>query len=302
MQAEQRVYHGDPERATAWGRFARGLLLALILSAPAGASVVPVVPAAASPVLPAAQVEAKLRQAILDLFATPRKLLTVVPLDLPPEEMRKTLYAMDVLFRPARIAELTLERVGADGKVGLLRLRITDINVFGLRVDETVLVAEDFTIDVAKLDQAGEVVLTSDARAHMSARVLEADLNRVSPAYKMELFHDDFAVSGRAGVLFIRAGYRLHGTLVATPENQLVFRPKSLSYGFLPIPRALYDRQVRKLNPLFDMARFLGLTRGAFDLRFEAVNLEKEVCSVSLQGTLHAKPLKVDALPPLPPR
>lgn len=291
MQAEQRVYHGAPGRATAWGRFARGLILALILSAPARAAV-------SAP----AQVEAKLRQAILDLFATPRKLLTVVPLDLPPAEMAKTLYAMDVLFRPAKIAELTLERVGADGKVGLLRLRITDINVFGLRVEETVLTAEDFAVDVAKLEAAGEVILTGDARAKMSARVLEADLNKVSPAYKMEIEHDDFAVSGRAGVLFIRAGYRLHGSLHATPENQLVFRPKSLSYGILPIPRALYDRQVRKLNPLFDMARFLGLTRGAFDLRFDAVSLEKEVCAVSLSGTLHAKPVKVEALPPLPPR
>lgn len=300
MQDDQRVYHAPAERAT-WRRLASSCLLALMLSAPARAAVVPVVPTASAPVVPAAQVEAKLRQAILDLFATPQRLLSVVPLTLPPDELRKTLYAMDVLFRPAKIAALTLRGVTSDGKVAYLELRITDINVFGLRVDETVLIAEDFRIDVQKL-QSNEVVLTGDAKAKMSARVLEADLNRVSPAYKMEIEHDDFAVSGRAGFMFIRAGYRLHGNLLVTPENSLIFRPKSLSYGILPIPRALYDRQVRKLNPLFDMARFLGTTRGAFDLKFDTVQLEKEVCSVALSGTLHAKPLKVEPLPPLPPR
>ena len=146
------------------------------------------------------------------------------------------------------------------------------------------------------------MILTGDARTRMSAKVLEDDLNKVSPAYRLELKHDDFAVSGRAGVLFIRAGYRMHGTLAATPENQLVFRPRSLSYGILPIPRALYASQVRRLNPLFDMARFLGSTRGGFDLRFDKVALEDRQCEVALAGVIHARPVAVQPLPPPSPR
>ena len=305
----RRVYHDAPAAATACRKGAAALILVMGLHSAVAGAVVPVVanalpsvPTAAAPVLPAAQVEARLRQGILDLFATPQKLLSVVPLELPPDEMRKTLFAMDVLFRPARIEELTLQGVTSAGHVASMRLVLRNIDVFGLRVDQCILVAEDFAVDLALLTVKGQVLLTGDAHAKMSARVTEADLNRVSPAYRMEIGHDDFAVSGRAGVLFIRAGYNLHGSVHTTPDNTLVFRPKSLSYGILPIPHALYASQVRRINPIFDMARFLGLTRGAFDLHFDAVSLEKQVASVSLSGTLHAKPLKVEPLPPPPPR
>lgn len=244
-------------------------------------------------------VESRLRQAVIDTFGTPRRLYTVIPLELPPDEERKTLFAMDVLFRPAKIEALELRNVTERGHVGSLTVRVRDINVFGLKVDYLELVAEDFDIDLPRLNMKGEVGLAGDARVKMTGRVLEADLNRVSPNYKLELKPDDFAVSGRAGVLFIRAGYRMHGTIVATPDNQLVFTPRSLSYGFLPIPKALYAAQVRRVNPIFDMARFLGQTRGGFDLHFQKAALEKEQATIALAGTIHAHPAVVPPLAPL---
>lgn len=293
MQALQpmRVYHASPGPATAGRHAAVALLMfTAVLAGPVRA--LPPVPAPT-----AGPVQVQLERAIRALFATPRSLLKVVPLHLSPGEEARTLRAMDVLFLPARIEELTLAGVTASGHVDTLRLRLRDVNVFGLRVREIKLVAEDFTVDLARL-HAGAVALTGDARTRMSALLLEEDLNRVSPAYRLELRPDDFAVSGRAGVLFIRAGYCLHGRLAATPENQLVFRPRSLSYGILPIPLALYAAQVRRLNPLFDMARFLGQTRGGFDLRFDRVALEDRRCTVELAGTIHAHPLVVETLPP----
>ena len=281
----KRVYHGVLRAAIA------GLLLVQASS-----------PAFSFGTRSAARVEARLRQAVLDLFAQPERMFHVVPLKMSAEEERKTVWAMRILFRPAKIEELTLTGVTASGHVKALHIVIRDIDVFGLHVERTQLDAEDFDVDLPRLLGPGEIGLAGDARTRMSARVTEADLNRVSPQYKMELRHDDFAVSGRAGMLFIRAGYRLHGSLFANADNQLIFRPKSLSYGFLPIPRALYASQVRKINPVFDMARFLGCTRGGFDLRFERVALEHEVAEIALGGVIHARPLEVAPLPPPPPR
>ena len=94
-----RVYHVPVRAATASLRAVAVLMLVMGLRSAAAGAVVPTapapqpVPSAAAPVLPPAQLEAKLRQAILDMFATPQRLLTVVPLELPPDEMRKTLWA-----------------------------------------------------------------------------------------------------------------------------------------------------------------------------------------------------------------
>ena len=246
-------------------------------------------------------IEGQLRVGVQNLFREPERLLTVIPFVLPPDEERKTLYAMHILFRNCRIEKIELAGVTAAGHVGKLAVRVRNIDVFGLRVDDLTLEAQEFDVDLPKL-ALGSVVVISDAKARMASRVLEADLNKVSPAYQLELKHDDFAVAGRTGVLFIRAGYRLHGTLVTNPENQIIFRPKSLSYGFLPIPKALYASQVRRINPLFDMARFLGLCRGNFDMKFDKVALEDKECAIELSGMIHAKPIKVEPIPPPPPR
>lgn len=292
-----RVYHAAGGAAT--GSAGRWLLvMAFVCTAAIGAARGAVLPPAAPD--EAGAVRVRLESAVRALFADPVKLYKVIPLALPADDEAKTLKALVVLFRNVRVDEVTARGVSADGRVGMLRVRVSNVDVYGLRVDEMMVEAEDFAVDRAAL-MAGDVRVAGDARARMGARVLEDDLNRVSPSYKLELGDGDFAVSGRAGVLFIRAGYRLHGTLAATPENTLVFRPKSLSYGILPVPRPLYASTVRKLNPLFDMARFLGTARSGFDLRFEAVTLERGRAGVSLTGTIRAKPTPVEQLSPVSP-
>jgi hypothetical protein len=284
-----RVYHAAARAATRW--IACAWLCAMLLPAGVRAAMLAPVPAT-----PAARLEAAVRAA----FAQPEKLYKVIPLTMPPDEEAKTLRALRFLFRNARVDEVITRDVTDAGRVGFLKVRVRDVDVFGLRVDEMCVEAEDFPVDVKALE-AGDLRVIGDARSRMSARVLEEDVNRVSPAYRIELADGDFAVSGRAGVLFIRAGYRLHGTLVATPENTLVFRPKSLSYGILPVPRAFYMSAVRRLNPVFDMARFLGSARSGFDLKFERVDLEKGRAGVALSGTIRARPTPLELLPPLPP-
>lgn len=290
-----RVYHApEPSASGQASRFV--LILVLLFASTIGV-------ARAAVVAPAADAEAvrlRLESAVRALFARPVKLYEVIPLALPPDDRTKTLKALAFLFRNARVDEVTARDVGADGRVGWLRVRVSNVDVYGLRVDEMTVEAEGFAVDRAALT-AGDVRVVGDARAKMGARVLEEDINRVSPAYRLEFGDGDFAVSGRAGVLFIRAGYRLHGTLVATPENTLLFRPKSLSYGILPVPRPLYASSVRRLNPLFDMARFLGTARSGFDLKFDAVTLEKGRAGISLSGTIRAKPTPIEQLAPLPP-
>ena len=260
------------------------------------------VPVCAAPALDALQLEARLRQGVVQCFREPERLLDIVPLHMPPDEDAKTCRAMPVLFGHVKIEELVIGGVTAAGHVDRLRVKVSNIDLFGFRIDTVTVALDDFTVDLARLLDKDELGIISDARAKMSVRVLEADLNRVSPQYRMDLRHDDFAVSGRAGVMFIRAGYRLHGNLVVTPENQVVFHPKSLSYGILPIPKALYAAQVRRINPIFDMARFLGTTRGGFDLHFDRVAIEQEEAGVELSGIVHAHPIKVEALPPPPSR
>jgi hypothetical protein len=130
-------------------------------------------------------------------------------------------------------------------------------------------------------------VLASGTPTTLSVRVTEPDLNRAAGLYRIDLSPGDFAVSGKAGVLFVRAGFRLHGTLAPTPENQLVFAPRALSYGGVPIPRPVWASAVKRLNPVFDMARFLGSARAGLDVRFERVVLSRGEVAVHLSGRIH---------------
>jgi hypothetical protein len=114
--------------------------------APAVLATAPLAAAAAAVTDPAA-VELMLRHAVLRLFRDPPRMMEVVRLSLPPEEERRTRLALAHLFRRSSVRELSLEGVTAAGHVRRMRLSIADVDVFGLRVAETVVTATEFEID-----------------------------------------------------------------------------------------------------------------------------------------------------------
>lgn len=280
-----RFYHGIATRSTRprpLSLFWLGLVLQSTACFAANESVVTTRPATGV-------VEGLIRTGILDLFAHPDRMLEVFPVQLSKTDEERTRYALNRLFKPCRVEELALSGVTAKGRVDRIMIRVRNVDVFGLRVDAMTLELRGAKIDPDELVRDKRLKGQGQADVALSVTARDEDLTRASRDFKVEIRPGDFVLSGKAGVLFIRAGYRLHGTLLATPKNQLVFHPRSLVYGIVPVPRPVFAPVVRRVNPIFDMARFLGPAKSTLDIAFRTVRLDNHEMVVWLDGKVQSQ-------------
>jgi hypothetical protein len=274
--------------------YATGILESLTGSPPPGIVPVSALPAATATKVPsisevaASKVEEYLGQVVRDLVGHADRMVDTIGMKLPPEEDRKTRNALIVLFRRAKIEELAITGATPTGHVERLRIRLRDIDVYGLRVDAMEAELKGIDLDVPELIDHKNLRFTRECQTHFAVRMLQDDLCRASPNYQFELRKNDIGISGKTGFLFIKAGVHVHGNVVPTPANQLIFRPSGVTYGFLPVPKLFYNSSVQKLNPLFDMARFLGSAKCGLDVKFDLVDIQDKHLDVHLRGTMRA--------------
>jgi hypothetical protein len=225
-----------------------------------------------------------LERAISRALADPTALMRLVPLTCSPADLERTRRALVVLFGRARLGALGVEGADGQGRYQSVHARLTDIDLYGLRIAEVEAHLSGVRLDMRAL-AAGALELAGEAPVKLVARVEEPDLSRMSRGGSIGLTARGMTIVQRPQGL-IGATARLEARVDSNPKNQLVLVPRALSYGIVPIPGILYRQRIERMNPLFDLDKFLGSTKASFDVRFGAVTTERGAMTVTIEGSL----------------
>lgn len=151
------------------------------------------------------------------------------------------------------------------GKVDGLEMRFAQFRLYGPR------------IDMARLEDSGEVMFLESPQADLRLEVEEGAMNALLASKEEELGIRDGKLDFQEGsvsfvgfykTLFVENRVRIKGQLQLA-DNQVSFVPDSLHVGVLPVPQAMMSTVAGRMNPVVDMDQLqarLGLVIEVTDL------------------------------------
>lgn len=258
-------------------RFTPRIVAALAAAAAAAAAPTPKAPG--NPPVPVALAPAaRLRDAVAgalrDLFADPAKILEV-GIRKPPKEVEKSRAELRRFFAGSRLTRLAVPGAGPAaairGRFGPVDATLEGLTLMGLRLARADFELEGLRVDPRPLLAGGDLRILDLAAIGMRFKVEAGALNAVTDAFAISLPPGRFVVRGRRKLVVLPLGFEATGRLRFTPAGQILFRERDIRLGGLPLP-GFFRRALRKrINPIFDLAKYLGVAAEVFTVRFEDI-------------------------------
>lgn len=228
-------------------------------------------PLAADPTPPGSLVAVRLRPALERLFQDPAQILEI-GIRKPSSEVEKSRAELERFFKGAELTDLDVPfddlEAAAAGRFSAVPVRFEGLTLVGLRIDRATFRLEDLEVDTEALEQRGEVRVRSLGAIRMKFRVGQQALDATTSSWRVRISRGRFSLSGLKRLLVLPLGVRADGLLRFTPEGQINFHDRSVTLNGLPLP-GLFRRAVRKrINPVFDLAQYLGVAAEVIQVRF----------------------------------
>jgi hypothetical protein len=208
------------------------------------------------------------------LFADPGKILEI-GIRQPPRELEKSRAELRRFFSGARLQGI---EVGENDSAQAIRGYFPEVQVdfqgltlMGLRLETARFHLRALRVDPVRLLDAGELEVRGLQEIGMAFSVGAAALNKVTDTYRIRLPRGRFEISGRRKLLILPMGFKASGRLDFTEAGQINFLDRDIRLGGLPLPSMFRRALRRRINPVFDLGKYLGSAAEVFRVRFEHI-------------------------------
>lgn len=167
-------------------------------------------------------------------------------------------HALPQYIGPAKAYTVHVDGSGTDMIDGLIKhLHIEGTDV---QIDPKMLLSQ-ITIDMDDVRYNDDRQLTSVRNTLFKASVNESTVNRLIPAalikeykVKLKLVNNQVQVNGTREVMGIDMPLSITGKPQIAPGNKIDFVADTASAAYVPVPAALANKILQKLNPILDMS------------------------------------------------
>lgn len=244
---------------------------------------------------PTHALEEALVGALRRLFQDPAQILEI-GIRKPPKEVEKSRAELRRFFAGARLESIQIESSSAAqairGRFSRARVEFQGLTLMGLRLAAASFHMEELEVDPVLLLETGRLSVTGLAAIAMAFSVQAEALNAVTDSFHIRLPRGRFEISGRRKLLFLPLGFRATGRLNFTEEGQIHFHERDVRLGGLPLPGAFRSALRRRINPVFDLGKYLGSAKEVFAVRFQRIahRLGELVLTARAEVALEADP------------
>lgn len=223
---------------------------------------------------PTRVVEGALVRALEGLFQDPAKILEI-GIRKPPSEVDRSRAELRRFFSGARLSRIEVApgalTEAMHGRFARVEVDFEGLTLMGLRLARATFRLEELVVDPVQLVETGALEVRALAAIGMAFAVQAEALNAVTSTYHVSLPRGRFEISGRRKLLILPVGFRASGRLDFTEAGQIHFLERDIRLGGLPLP-GLFRRELRRrINPIFDLGRYLGSAAEVFRVRFQDI-------------------------------
>ena len=223
---------------------------------------------------PTHALEGALADSLRRLFREPGKILEI-GIRKPPKELEKSRAELRRFFAGAQVDAIEVaEGASAQairGRFPRVRVDFRDLTLMGLRLARARFHLVDLEVDPVRLMDAGELTVRRLGAIGMAFSVDADALNAVTSSFHIRLPRGRFEISGRRKLLVLPMGFKATGRLNFTEEGQIHFRERDIRLGGLPLPGLFRRALRRRINPVFDLGKYLGSAAEVFRVRFQQI-------------------------------